>query len=113
MKDRDQYVYIISDGEYHKIGYAYNPATRLKELQTGNARVLTIIHVIKTDNMVRLESLLHKTLYMFFIRGEWYRLPIQIIEYIQSFDSFYFKNTSIDYKISKSLSDMIRLHFLK
>lgn len=40
------YVYCISDGEYVKVGYSTNPEARVPELQTGNARTLTLLGAI-------------------------------------------------------------------
>lgn len=40
---RQGYVYLITDGEYLKIGYSVNPKKRAAELQTGNARKLTLL----------------------------------------------------------------------
>ena len=41
------YVYAITDGEYIKIGYSVNPKKRVAELQTGNARLLSLLGTIE------------------------------------------------------------------
>lgn len=42
-RGKQGYVYCITDGEYLKIGYSVNPRKRVAELQTGNARPLSLV----------------------------------------------------------------------
>ena len=86
IKTRQDYVYIITDGEYQKIGVGYDPIQRIKQCQIGNARLITLIHAIRTDDMYTLEAHIHKALKMYNIRGEWFLLPDQIIEYLCQYD---------------------------
>ena len=83
---RQEYVYILTDQEYQKIGLGYDPMQRLKQCQVGNARLITLIHAIRTDDMYTLESHLHKALYMYHIRSEWFILPDAIIEFLCQYD---------------------------
>lgn len=70
------YIYIISDGEYIKIGKANDVEKRIKELQTGNPKELKIIRTIECDEIfaTRIECELHKILDKHKIRGEWYSI---------------------------------------
>lgn len=40
-------VYAITDGTHHKIGVADDPMKRLRELQTGNPRQLTLVFYVR------------------------------------------------------------------
>lgn len=70
-------VYFISDGDFVKIGKANNVEKRLKVLQTGNPKPLTIINIIECGDCKKayeLEFFLHKMLKPLKVNGEWYKL---------------------------------------
>jgi len=68
-------VYFITDGEYTKIGYAKEVYTRLKALQTANARILTVRYVI--DGNKHKEHKVHKMfeVYRAPAQNEWFKIP--------------------------------------
>ena len=72
------YLYAILDTEsgYIKIGYSVNPHVRLRELQTGSAGKLELIHSERVaDSSARLlEQSLHRELNPYRARGEWFRI---------------------------------------
>lgn len=75
------YVYLIkeADGDFYKIGHTTkNPETRLKELQTGNPRLLKLIATYQTDNYKHLERLLHETYKKNHYSGEWFIMSLEI-----------------------------------
>lgn len=59
------YVYLLlevdKDGnERHKIGYSKNhPDKRVKQLQTGNSNVISLMKSYETNNYIKLEKWLH------------------------------------------------------
>lgn len=71
-----KYVYLISDiNNYtYKIGISNNPEKRLKSLQTGNDRVLKIIHKIICQNSNQVENALHNKYNFLRVNGEWFEL---------------------------------------
>ena len=73
-KTRAGYVYIITDGEYVKIGQATNIEKRLASLQCGNPRKLSILQTIQTDDMNLTEHSLHWWFKDYRIQGEWFDL---------------------------------------
>ena len=84
------YVYFITDGQYVKIGVAKNPESRLKELQTGNPRKLTVlcrIPVATEKDAYRLENRLHFEYEAFAKVGEWYNILdyISVQEFVERF----------------------------
>ena len=90
--DITSFIYFITDGEYVKIGSAYNPIKRLNDLQVGNARELKLMFTIpvrridkrfqhideinrsvqELDYSLRIEMFLHQGFGENHIRGEWF-----------------------------------------
>lgn len=75
-------IYFISDGEYIKIGYAYNVHLRLSTMQSGNARKLKIIGMHKGHT--KDEKRLHRHFNHLHYNGEWFKHDLEIINYISS-----------------------------
>ena len=71
------YIYAIGNKDsLQKIGYAADPAKRLKQLQTGNPEQLYLHHSIQVpDSRARLvEQHIHKELNYKRTKGEWFKL---------------------------------------
>jgi hypothetical protein len=68
-------VYFITDGEYTKIGKAKCAYTRLKALQTANARVLSLLYSFPGG--LPLEKKLHNYFkeYQSEANNEWFKIP--------------------------------------
>lgn len=77
---KEQFIYAIEEAETEniKIGISYSPEERLKLLQTGNPRKLTLIH--KFEGTHRTEADIHKKLREFNIKGEWFKPPQGFID---------------------------------
>lgn len=74
-------VYFQSDGEFIKIGRTIRAEhKRRKENQTGNARPLTTLAVIPGAS----EAKLMARFKMHHVRGEWYRMAPEIMEFIRA-----------------------------
>jgi Meiotically up-regulated gene 113 len=71
------YVYCISDGEYLKIGFSTNPQARVAELQTGNARKLTIVGTI--EGTLEDEAALHQEFISDNVLAEWFKNTPSIV----------------------------------
>ncbi len=71
----EAWLYCLTDGENYKIGWAVDPDKRLKQLQTGNPRPLTMHSRLKCKNtaqaMMR-ERNLHKKHRKYKVLGEWF-----------------------------------------
>ncbi len=78
------YVYIIKSLDLYKIGKAKKPEERLKALQTGNPIQLELQYTKKSQKPLELESRLHnhKLLKEYRVRGEWFRIPDNVLKYI-------------------------------
>ena len=69
------WVYFICDGEYVKIGVAKNIESRVKQLQTGNAKKLFVKCKIPCKTSVAayfLENELHHLFSEYQLQGEWF-----------------------------------------
>jgi hypothetical protein len=84
---RDLYFIQQQEAPFHfKIGIATNPEKRLKQLQTGSAAPLKIVHVFK--GLAWREKELHHLLERFRQSGEWFAsnrysvgmIPIELYE---------------------------------
>ena len=73
-KTKHNFIYLITDGEFLKIGIAKDVKSRLAKLQTGNARELKIIFQKEIKNPNQLEKFLHSKYKSKNIRGEWFDL---------------------------------------
>lgn len=73
-------IYIISDGEYIKIGISSDPEERLKNLQTGNPRELELLTCFPGSKI--LEKELHNLFESCEGVGEWFKLKTGDIEII-------------------------------
>lgn len=71
-----KYVYLISDSNNYtyKIGVSNNPEKRVKSLQTGNDRVLKIVHKVLCENYSDVETALHNQYKFLKVNGEWFDL---------------------------------------
>lgn len=72
-------VYIISDGEYKKIGVSNDEASfqmRLTMLQGGNARKFKVLNRINGD--YKTEAMLHRTLKNYRVFREWFKFDFNI-----------------------------------
>ena len=84
------YVYLLlvvdADGERYKIGFTKNhPCKRVKQLQTGNAAVITLLNFYESYNYQKVERWLHGR-YAFQkteAGNEWFNLTIEDISFIQ------------------------------
>ena len=72
-------LYLISDGEYLKIGISSTPRKRLKQIQTSNARELRIVKAWEVGNRKTTESwetYIHARMAAYHVRGEWFNAPL-------------------------------------
>ena len=70
------HLYAVSDGEYVKIGVSKNHKDRIKKMQTGSSKHLSLIWTcfVANDSRegLRQEKKLHRALSKYHIRGEWF-----------------------------------------
>lgn len=71
-------LYIITDGTNYKLGYSQNPASRLKELQTANAKPLVLLGTIEGE--IEDEKRYHKLLGNTRLVGEWFSPSPKLFE---------------------------------
>ena len=87
------YVYVIqseTSSPQYKIGRSKDPVGRIKKLGVLLPFDIETIHVIETDNAVRLESDLHEEFYALRVRGEWFNLSLDDVNYLRSMETVNF-----------------------
>jgi hypothetical protein len=77
---RKQYVYFIRSGDCVKIGVATNPRARFSSLQVAHPSDLELLAV--TSGGEAREKILHRRFQHLAVRGEWFRLEGDLVEYI-------------------------------
>lgn len=82
---RNGWCYLITDGEYQKIGVSASKVDkRLQSIQTGNPRRISIVakYQVKTD-MFYVEKQLHKLFATERVNGEWFSICITEEEFLR------------------------------
>lgn len=75
-------VYFIREQpeEYIKVGVSRSPPKRVKNLQTGNPRVLELLGWIQTEGQdYELEAILHSKLESYCVLGEWFDIDTGVV----------------------------------
>ena len=81
-------VYLIREEEYFKIGHTSNFARRIGSLRTANPRDLEVVSFIETLNRaqaMRLEHALHTLFALKRVRGEWFALNSEDVEFFKEY----------------------------
>lgn len=78
------FVYLYSDGGRHvKVGRTATPEGRRLQLSAGRPDA-TFLRLVETDDMVKLEEVMHFGLAAFWVQNEWFR---ECPELVQQFDA--------------------------
>lgn len=67
-------MYLISNGEFGKVGITSNLDARFSQLQHANGHLLTVERFVASDCAVKLEKAMHVLLGSRHQRGEWFRI---------------------------------------
>ena len=75
-------VYFIKEGKSkrYKVGSTHNLPERLKKLQTANSRELSVYKSFICHSSSILETIIHRDLKEYNIRGEWFKLDKSLIK---------------------------------
>lgn len=72
------YLLLDPDRDAVKIGESIKPRAALGRAQVGNPSGLRLLHTIPTDHRLRLEGQLHERFRADWIRGEWFRISMEM-----------------------------------
>lgn len=72
--------YLLSDGEFYKIGTTISPAERAAKVQLGNAREIVVVAMAIGD----FEKQLHEQFSHLRVRGEWFRRDDAIVSWFSA-----------------------------
>lgn len=74
-------VYLITDGEFFKIGVTKGDVEkRIKGLQTGSPNEITLVNYYESNNYRKVESWFHRKYKTKRMEGEWFYLDIEDVE---------------------------------
>ena len=76
----DGFVYFLDDGDFIKIGWAVDPETRWRDLQTGSARHHQLLG--STPGTLLDERNLHRKFAHLKHRGEWFKKEPELLSFI-------------------------------
>lgn len=79
-------VYFITDGEFIKIGFSTNPEDRLRSIQTGYSRPLSLLGVIHHQTQHD-ERIYHVAFKESRVRGEWFRFDEKIVNHLRKIEA--------------------------
>lgn len=82
-KGKNGYVYILGGAGYYKIGLSKDPKQRISSFAPKLPFDTEIVHIIKTNDMYRLESELHAKFSGKRSNGEWFELDESELEQIR------------------------------
>lgn len=82
VRAKSTYVYMIRCHDLVKIGIAVDVNGRLMELQVGNPYELELLGCWRSEDAIRDEDLIHSHLDKYRVRGEWFKLPKEIMDRI-------------------------------
>lgn len=83
------FVYLLQAGPYYKIGRSNDIDQRIKQLSTLPPFDLNLLHALWCDNCLQVERWLHDKFGDKRIRGEWFTLTPDDLDFVMQLGSFY------------------------
>lgn len=74
-----RHIYIVQCDEYVKVGIATKVFNRVNEMRVGNPRELKLLAYWPSANAVIEEHEIHQLLNQYWVRGEWFKLPSELL----------------------------------
>ena len=82
-------VYLIGCDGYVKIGLTNgDPQQRTAFLQIGSPHELKLLKVFRTEHPILMEGWLHRRYARVYVRGEWFKLPDDVVSELLGVDDF-------------------------
>ena len=76
---RRRWVYFVKCGEFYKVGIADNVKARLHSLQCASPYQIELVKAWQCADAAAQERAIHGLLWRYHERGEWFKLPIEIV----------------------------------
>lgn len=73
------FVYLLKTGEFYKIGKTFNIKKRVSSIQTANPNKIELIAYKESGDAFSDEQEVHKLLKDYRVRGEWFKLPEELV----------------------------------
>ncbi len=80
VANKRNYVYVACATDYHKIGVSCMPDARIYEMQIGNPELMSLVLSFEIEDAFHFERRLHDRLAEYHVRGEWFRVGLNVIE---------------------------------
>lgn len=80
LKNKKHWIYIIgTETKPYKIGFSCRPKNRLKDIQTGHPKKLSIHYLeeINSDEIENIERHIHNNIRHLKTHGEWFNLELE------------------------------------
>lgn len=88
MASKKQHLYVLQCKNFVKIGVSQSPSFRIKEFQTGNPFLITLLLYLEVDDAFRSEKYFHS---MFSNRrgiGEWFEINEEIAKWVRDMKNY-------------------------
>lgn len=101
------YIYIMSNGDAFKVGLSIDPKRRLRQLQTGSPKKLSLVYFveIETAPVKILESIMHRYLKMNHLTGEWFNADLATIKNLLDFVKIRYDNEDTEREFKLGILD--------
>lgn len=76
---RSRWVYFIKCGDFYKVGIADNVKSRIHNLQCATPYPIELVKAWQCMDAASQERTIHNLLGRFHERGEWFKLPIDVV----------------------------------
>lgn len=73
------YVYLVSAGPHQKVGITNDINRRICQIQTGCSDRVIFVSSFWSDDPLRDEKEIHRFLYGYHVRGEWFEIPNELL----------------------------------
>ncbi len=74
------FIYLLKCGKFYKVGIATDPDARRAQCQTGNPHEIRLIASWKSPDAYAEERSIHELLRPYHHRGEWFKLPRELVD---------------------------------
>lgn len=101
------YIYIISNGEAFKVGLSKDPKRRVRQLQTGNPKKLSLEYCVEIEEapVKILESIMHRYLKLNHLSGEWFSADFIVIKNLLDFVKIRYDNSDTEREFKLGILD--------
>lgn len=87
VREKDGFVYVVSNGIHYKIGRSSNVEARVKSLRASTTHPLELLTFLPCPDMYASESYLHVRFHQYLVQNEWFALTAADLAWLQELTS--------------------------